>query len=175
VSNDDDLARKARLMRMHGMDPKYYHHIVGGNFRMDALQAAVLGVKAPHLAAWSEARRRNARRYADLFERRGLGDRVVLPVEPEGRRHIFHQFVIRVPRRDQLRQHLADSGISTEVYYPVPLHLQPCFAQFGYKAVDLPHAERAAQESLALPIYGELTETQQDIVVARIAEFLAAA
>jgi dTDP-4-amino-4,6-dideoxygalactose transaminase len=171
VTSDAALARRARLLANHGMEPKYYHASIGGNFRMDALQAAVLGVKVPHLAAWNEARRLNAARYAVLFRDAGLGGRVTLPVEPPGRRHTFHQYVIRVPDRDALRRHLDTRGIGTEVYYPVPFHLQTCFADLGYTAGDFPHAERSAAESLALPIYGELTLEQQRAVVSAIADF----
>ena len=171
TTNDADLARRARLLRNQGMEPKYYHTLVGGNFRMDALQAAILRVKAAHLPAWNEARRLNAQRYTRLFGEAGLGDRVVLPIEPAGRRHIFHQFVIRVSERDALRRHLDARGIGTEIYYPVPIHLQPCFADMGHRAGDFPHAERAAAESLALPIYGELTLDEQRTVVQAIAEF----
>jgi dTDP-4-amino-4,6-dideoxygalactose transaminase len=174
TTRDPELAARARRLRNHGMEPKYYHHLVGGNFRMDALQAAVLRVKAPHLPAWTEARRLNATRYVRLFQEAGLEGRVVLPVEPREQRHIFHQFVVRVPDRDALKRHLDDRGIGTEVYYPVPFHLQPCFASLGYQAGDFPQAERAAAESLALPVYGELGLDQQQAVVAAIAEFVRA-
>jgi dTDP-4-amino-4,6-dideoxygalactose transaminase len=174
TTRDPELAARARRLRNHGMEPKYYHHLVGGNFRMDALQAAVLRVKAPHLPAWTEARRVNATRYARLFREAGLDGRVVLPLEPRERRHIFHQFVVRVPDRDALKRHLDDRGIGTEVYYPVPFHLQPCFASLGYRAGDFPQAEHAAAESLALPVYGELGLDEQQAVVAAIAEFVRA-
>jgi dTDP-4-amino-4,6-dideoxygalactose transaminase len=174
TTNDAGLAERARLLRVHGMEPKYYHHLVGGNFRMDALQAAVLRVKAPHLAAWTEARRLNASRYARLFRERNLLDRVVLPVEPSGLRHIFNQFVIRAPERDKLRRHLAARQIGTEIYYPVPFHEQSCFADLRHRPGDFPHAERAANETVALPIYAELTEEQQALVVDAIADFLLA-
>ena len=174
ASNDDDLAHRARLLRTHGMEPKYYHHAIGGNFRMDALQAAILRVKAPHLNAWTAARRTNAERYAALFAAAGLRDRIVLPVEPDGRYHVFNQFVVRTARRDQLKHHLAERGIGTEIYYPVPFHLQPCFAALGHSRGDFPGAERAADESLALPIYGEMTAAQQHDVVAAIGEFFGA-
>src|SRR5207247_2137461 len=171
TTDDEALAKRARLLRTHGMELRYYHHLVGGNFRMDALQAAILRVKAPHLAEWTNARRANAERYHALFTRAGVADRVTLPVEPPGRRHIYNQFVIRVADRDGLKRHLDERGIGTEIYYPVPFHLQPCFANLGYRRGDFPHAERAAETSLALPIYGELTAVQQDTVVGAVAEF----
>ena len=172
TTNDDGLAKRARLLRTHGMEPKYYHHLVGANFRMDALQAAVLRVKTPHLHAWTEGRRANAQRYRALFRDAGLLDQVVLPVEPPDRRHIFNQFVIRTAERDALKAHLDERGIGTEIYYPVPFHLQPCFSDLGHRRGDFPQAEQAAADSLALPIYGELTAAQQEIVVAAVGEFV---
>jgi dTDP-4-amino-4,6-dideoxygalactose transaminase len=172
TTSDAVLARKLRMLRNHGMEPKYYHHVVGGNFRMDALQAAILRVKAPHLAAWTEGRRLNASRYARLFSESGLDGRVTLPVEPPGHRHIYNQFVIRTADRDGLKRHLDERGIGNEIYYPVPFHLQPCFAGLGYRAGEFPHAERAAHETLAIPIYAELSESQQAAVVDAIAEFV---
>jgi dTDP-4-amino-4,6-dideoxygalactose transaminase len=172
TTNDAALAKRARLLRTHGMEPKYYHHLVGGNFRMDALQAAVLRVKAPHLAAWTDARRANAHRYLTRFRDEALGDRLTLPVEPPGRRHIYNQFVIRTAERDALKRHLDERGIGNEIYYPVPFHLQPCFADLGYRRGAFPHAERAAETSLALPIYGEMTAEQQDAVVDAVAQFV---
>jgi dTDP-4-amino-4,6-dideoxygalactose transaminase len=172
TTNDDALAGRARMLRVHGMEPKYYHHLVGGNFRMDALQAAILRIKARHLAAWTDARRDNAKRYAALFRDAGLLRQLTLPVEPPERRHIFNQFVIRTSRRDDLRTHLTERGIGTEIYYPVPLHLQPCFGQLGHRPGDFRAAESAAAESLAIPIYGELTAAQQKTVVSAIAEFV---
>jgi dTDP-4-amino-4,6-dideoxygalactose transaminase len=154
------------------MEPKYYHQAVGGNFRMDALQAAVLRVKVPHLHAWTEARRVNATRYVRLFGEAGLAGRVIAPIEPVGRRHVFHQFVVRVPARDELKRHLDERGIGSEIYYPVPFHRQPCFAWLGYHAGDFPHAERAAAESLAIPIYGELSLDDQRAVVEAVASFI---
>lgn len=171
TTNDAALAKRAQLLRMHGMEPKYYHHLIGGNFRMDALQAAVLRVKAPYLAAWTEGRRRNASRYHELFRDQHLLDRIVLPVESEGLRHIFNQFVIRVPNRDGLKAFLDARQIGNEVYYPVPFHLQPCFADLGYSRGAFPHAERAADETIAIPIYSELSLDQQRTVVTAIAEF----
>jgi dTDP-4-amino-4,6-dideoxygalactose transaminase len=174
TTNNGALAKRARLLRTHGMEPKYYHHLVGANFRMDALQAAVLRVKAPHLAAWTEARRVNASRYMRAFADAGLAGHLGLPVEPQGRRHIFNQFVIRTAERDALKRHLDARGIGNEIYYPVPFHLQPCFAALGHAAGDFPHAERAARETLAIPIYGELTPAQQQTVVETVAEFVQA-
>jgi dTDP-4-amino-4,6-dideoxygalactose transaminase len=172
TTNDTALAKRARLLRTHGMEPKYYHHVVGGNFRMDALQAAVLRVKAPHLAAWTEGRRRNAARYRELFASSGIGDAVVLPREPQDRLHIYNQFVIRTADRDELKRHLDAERIGNEIYYPVPFHLQPCFADLGYRRGQFPEAERAAANSLAIPIYGELTLAQQEAVVSTIASFV---
>jgi dTDP-4-amino-4,6-dideoxygalactose transaminase len=169
---DATLARTVRLLRTHGEEPKYYHHLLGGNFRMDAVQAAVLRVKAPRLPAWTEARRLNAQRYRRLFADAGLTAHVTLPVEPPGRRHVYNQFVIRVRERDALKRHLAAARIGAEIYYPVPLHLQACFRDLGYRAGDFPHAEGVADESLAIPVYGELTLEQQQEVVAAIASFV---
>ncbi len=172
TTEDDGLAAAARLLRTHGMEPKYYHHLVGGNFRMDALQAAVLRVKAPHLDAWTRARRENAARYRRLFREADLDRRVILPAERSDRTHVFNQFVVRVGGRDALRARLAEQGIGTEIYYPVPLHLQPCFANLGYGRGAFPEAERAAADSLALPIYPGLTVEQQQAVVAAIGAFV---
>jgi dTDP-4-amino-4,6-dideoxygalactose transaminase len=172
TTNDDALANRARLLRTHGMQPKYYHHVVGANFRMDALQAAILRVKAPHLDAWTEGRRRNAANYRTLFHEAGLDNTIGLPSEPADRLHIYNQFVIRTPERDALKRHLDERGIGNEIYYPVPFHLQPCFADLGYARGAFPHAERAAAETLAIPIYGELTEAQQRTVVSTIEQFV---
>lgn len=171
TTNDDRLADRVRLLRGHGMQPKYYHRLVGGNFRLDALQAAVLRAKTPHLAAWTTARRRNAERYAALFTELGVLDRVTLPIERPHCYHIYNQFVVRVHRRDDLRAHLSAAGIGTEIYYPVPFHVQECFQDLGYRPGDFPVAEAAARDSLALPIYGELSEPQQRQVVSAIAAF----
>jgi dTDP-4-amino-4,6-dideoxygalactose transaminase len=184
TTNDASLARELRLLRMHGMDPKYIHSRIGGNFRLDALQAAVLRVKAPHLTGWTAARRRNADRYRALFAEFGLNDKVTLPVEPAGFSHVYNQFVIRSDRRDGLKDHLSKRQIGTEIYYPLPLHRQPCFGrpetrgpevrEDSFQVPSLPNAESAAATSLAIPIYGELTDAQQRHVVASIAEFFEA-
>jgi dTDP-4-amino-4,6-dideoxygalactose transaminase len=173
TTNDPALAAEIRLLRNHGAEPKYVHHRIGGNFRLDALQAAVLRVKLPHLAGWTDMRRANAERYRQLFDGAGLTESIVLPVEPPGRRHIYNQFAVRVPRRDETRAALSANGIGTEVYYPVPFHLQPCFASLGHGPGDFPAAEAAAGSTLALPIYGELTGAQQDAVVQGLAGALA--
>jgi dTDP-4-amino-4,6-dideoxygalactose transaminase len=173
VTNDAALARELRLLRNHGAEPKYYHERIGGNFRLDTLQAAVLRVKLPHLARWTKMRRANATRYRDLFERRGLAGAVGLPTEPEGYHHIFNQYIVRVQNRDAVRSRLSAAGIGTEIYYPVPFHLQECFAPLGYRRGEFPRAEAAAASTLALPIYGELTEAQQDAVVAAVADAIA--
>ena len=170
TATDPAIAKKLKLIRTHGMEPKYYHHLVGANFRIDALQAAVLRVKLPHLAAWTAGRRRNATRYRTLFADAQLAD-VRLPVEAPNRTHIYNQFVIRVPERDRLKAHLDQAGIGTEVYYPVPFHLQECFADLGYQRGAFPISEAAAADSIALPIYPELTEQQQAAVVNAIRTF----
>lgn len=175
TTNDAKLARELALIRNHGAEPKYYHSRIGGNFRLDALQAAVLRVKAPHLAAWTEGRRHNAERYRNLFAEAGVGDRVELPVQPRGFTHIYNQFVIRVQDRDGLRAHLTANRIGTEIYYPVPFHRQECFAGLVRPGDRFPIADRAAAASLALPIYAELTPDQQRHVVTTIASFVNAA
>jgi dTDP-4-amino-4,6-dideoxygalactose transaminase len=173
TTNDASLARELALLRNHGAEPKYYHSRIGGNFRLDALQAAVLRVKAPHLPAWTASRRRNADRYRALFSEHRLDGLIQLPTEPAGRSHIYNQYVICGSRRDALRAHLSSRGIGTEIYYPVPFHRQACFA--GLASVDaFPIADRLADTSLALPIFGEVTADQQRHVVASIAEFYAA-
>jgi len=169
VTDDEAFADKVALLRAHGSKPKYVHHLVGGNFRLDALQAAILRVKLGHLVEWTAGRRRNAERYRRLFAAANLPAEIILPEDTAS--HIYNQFVIRAPRRDALREHLGRSGVGTEIYYPLTLHLQPCFAELGYREGAFPHAERAAQEVLALPIYAELTEAQQAYVVERIAAF----
>ena len=172
-TNDPAFADRVTLLRTHGGRPKYYHQAIGGNFRIDALQAAVLSVKLPHLAGWTEARRANAQRYRGLFAASKVPAEVILPTDAPG--HIYNQFSLRVPRRDALRAHLTKAQIGTEIYYPVPFHLQPCFADLGYKKGAFPHSERAADEALALPIYPELSLAQQQYVVDQIAAFYASA
>jgi dTDP-4-amino-4,6-dideoxygalactose transaminase len=176
ICRDADLAKRLRVCRQHGMEPRYFHHFIGGNFRIDEIQAAILKVKLPHLNGWSAARRGVADAYREEFEGAALGDHVTLPAEPYRTRgltnhHIYHQYVIRVPRRDALREHLARREIGTAIYYPLGLHQQACFAALGYKEGDLPETERAARETLALPIYPELTRKGQRHVVESIREF----
>lgn len=178
VCNDDALATKLRAFRNHGMEPRYYHQYVGGNFRIDAIQSAVLNVKLPHLDGWSAGRRDRAAFYREQFAQRGLNGVLQLPAEPwvnEGltNHHIYNQFVVRVPRRDDLRKHLQENGVGSEVYYPLPLHLQECFRDLGYREGDFPESERAARETIALPIYPELTQEEQTYVVEKVAEFYA--
>jgi dTDP-4-amino-4,6-dideoxygalactose transaminase len=175
---DADLAMQIKLMRNHGMGAQYHHEKVGGNFRLDALQAVVLSAKLPHLDAWHSARRRNAALYREEFEKLGLLDRVTLPVEPYAmagvpNHHIYHQYVVRVPDRDRVREKLTSAGIGCAVYYPVPLHLQECFASLGHTEGDFPQAEKAARESLALPVYPELTPEQIREVSAALGRILA--
>jgi len=166
-----DADEKLRVLRVHGSKPKYYHQTIGGNFRLDALQAAIVSVKLRYLDEWTEARRLNARRYRELFHSAGLDDMVKLPLEKE-QRHIYNQFVISVStKRDELRRFLEGAGIGTEVYYPVPLHLQECFGYLGYRKGNFPAAEYAAEHTLALPIYPELSPDQQAFVVETIGNF----
>ena len=176
VCRNEQFADRVRICRQHGMEARYQHQFIGGNFRLDELQAAILNVKLPHLDGWSAARRGAARFYTNEFRRVGLDERIKLPVEPYAEsgltnHHIYHQYVIRAPRRDELRQHLADHEIETAIYYPLALHEQPCFEYLGYKPGDFPEAERAARESLALPIYPEISREAQQYVVNCVAEF----
>ncbi|MBI3610060.1 MAG: DegT/DnrJ/EryC1/StrS family aminotransferase [Nitrospirae bacterium] len=169
VTNDPELAEKVRILRVHGGKPKYYHKLIGGNFRLDALQAAILRVKLRYLDGWSKTRRENAERYRALFGETGLTDRVILPKDVPG--HIYNQFVIRVPERDRLQAFLKEGEIGTEVYYPLPLHLQECFKGLEYSKGDFPNAEQASADSLAIPSYPELAPAQQAYVVKQVEVF----
>lgn len=171
VTDDPVLAERLRILRVHGSKPKYHHALIGGNFRLDALQAAVLAVKLPHLDDWIEARRRNAAWYREAFRAAGLDEMLTAPTETPGCFHTFNQFVVRAADRDRLRAHLDARGVGSEIYYPVPLHCQACFAELGYRPEDCPEALRAAAETLALPIYPELGEAQRRRVVDVIADF----
>ena len=172
TTNDEALAQKLFALRVHGSFERYYHKWVGLNSRLDAMQAAILRVKLPHLDSWTEARQRNAATYRTLFTDAGLTEEIILPIELKNVRHIYNQFVIRVPeKRDELRQFLTDNEIGTDIYYPVSLHLQECFAYLGYRENDFPESEKASGETLALPIYPELKVEQQEYVVGKIAEF----
>ncbi len=171
VTDDEELAGAVRILRVHGSEPKYYHKVVGINSRLDALQAAVLRVKLRHLDAWTEGRQRNAKRYNERLKNLRSSAGLVTPTEFGRGRHIYNQYVIRVPRRDALVEFLKSNGIGCEIYYPVPLHLQECFRDLGYREGDLPESELAARETLALPVYPELTEEMQDYVVETIGRF----
>ncbi len=177
TTDRDDLAAKLRLLRVHGMEPRYYHQVVGINSRLDSLQAAILNVKLPHLDTWARQRQTNAERYHTLFAECGLNKIVTLPQTVRAARHVWNQYIIRVPdgQRDALRKHLTAAKIGTEIYYPVPLHEQKCFALLGYQLGSLPETELAARETLALPIFPELTADEQMRVVNSIAEFFNAA
>ncbi|MBW1866517.1 MAG: DegT/DnrJ/EryC1/StrS family aminotransferase [Deltaproteobacteria bacterium] len=171
TTDSDEFYEKLKILRGHGSHPKYYHKLVGGNFRLDALQAAIVSVKLKHLDTWTEKRQKNAALYGNLFAREGLTDFVRLPLEIQNR-HIYNQFVILAPgQRDALRRFLGEAGIGTEVYYPVPMHLQECFAFLNCKKGDFPVAENAALNSMALPIYPELTDAQMAYVVEKTKEF----
>lgn len=173
TTNDEQLAERLRLLRAHGAEQRYFHREIGINSRLDSLQAAVLRVKLSRLDEWSSMRKTNAGRYRRLFTDAGLAEEVGLPFEREDVRHIYNQFVIRVDaaRRDDLRAYLKQEGIGTEIYYPVPLHLQECFSYLGYRTGDFPEAERAARETIALPIYPQLNTEQQQHVVDSICRF----
>ncbi len=171
TTNDDSLAEKLRILRVHGGERRYYHRVIGINSRLDALQAAILRVKLPHLDNWSDGRAQKAARYDELFRDAGLSEEITTPVVRPGKRHIYHQYVIRTSRRDQLFEHLKENDVGTDIYYPVPLHLQECFGYLEYAVGSMPEAERAAKETLALPVYPELSEEQQQYVVGVIREF----
>jgi dTDP-4-amino-4,6-dideoxygalactose transaminase len=179
TTNSDEIAERLRMLRQHGMRRRYYHDEIGWNARMDGFQGAVLGVKLKYIGEWNRKRRTVAERYDRLFRAAGLADPgpypakgVVLPGEAEGTTHVWHQYVIRCGRRDALREFLAGRRIATEIYYPLPLHMQDALNSLGYREGDFPEAERAAREVLALPIFPELREDEQQTVVAAVAEFL---
>ncbi|RTZ91747.1 MAG: transcriptional regulator, partial [Deltaproteobacteria bacterium] len=172
VTRDPDRAEQIRRLRVHGSHPKYYHHVVGINGRLDALQAAVLRVKLRFLDEWTEKRRHHAARYRELYEDYHLGRYgIVFPDEPEGATHVYNQFTGRFPERDRLLDDLKEKGIGAAIYYPLPLHLQPCFSYLGYGKGDLPNAEKAAGEVLSLPVFPELTDEEQVAVVEEIRRF----
>lgn len=172
TSEDAALAEKIRVLRAHGAAPKYFHALVGGNFRIDALQAAVLRAKLPSLAGWTEGRKKNAARYDALFAKAGLPTEVLKTPVVRERGHVFNQYVIRTNRRDALQKHLTEQGIETVIYYPKPLHIQKCFDSLGYKDGEFPESERAANEVLALPIYPELPATHLEHVAQTVITFL---
>ncbi len=173
TTTSEPLAKQLGRLRVHGMEPKYHHQEIGFNSRLDALQAAVLRVKLRHLPDWTAGRRDVADRYTALFQKYGLSGVVTVPTELPGRFHVFNQYVIRVPEatRDPLRAHLAERKIGTEIYYPIPLHLQVCFGYLGHKPGDFPHSETAARQTIALPMYPELTDEALRHVVGSIAEY----
>jgi dTDP-4-amino-4,6-dideoxygalactose transaminase len=171
TTNDPDLAERLEILRVHGGKRKYFHAVVGGNFRLDALQAAVLLVKLKYLDQWTERRQQNASFYDGALNELDLGENLSTPITTEGFRHIFNQYVLRVRRRDDLRERLSAAGIGTAIYYPLSLHQQECFAYLGYAAGDFPESNRAARETLAVPIYPELTEAQLHHVVRQIGDF----
>lgn len=174
TTNDEALAKKLFALRVHGSFERYYHKWVGLNSRLDAMQAAILRVKLPHLDDWTKARQNNAAIYRELFVDKNLTEKIQLPIERANVRHIYNQFVIRVPeKRDELKAFLQENEIGTDIYYPVSLHLQECFEYLGYQTGDFPESERASRETLALPIYSELTREQIEFVVDKIAEFAA--
>jgi dTDP-4-amino-4,6-dideoxygalactose transaminase len=176
VCRGEQLAKKLRTSREHGMEPRYFHHVIGGNFRLDEIQAAILAVKLPWLEQWAAARRSAADFYGAEFERAGLREKINIPSEPYRERgltnhHVYHQYVVRTAKRDALREHLGTRGIDTAIYYPLGLHEQKCFGYLGYKKGDFPESERAAGETFALPIYPEISRKAQRYVVNAIAEF----
>lgn len=172
TTNDPELAALVQSLRLHGASKTYHHDRVGGNFRMDALQAAVLNAKLPRLAAWNERRRAIAARYRELLGRAEREGRIVLPAEAPGRRHVYHQYVVRVGDRDGVRARLSTNGIASAVFYPIPLHLQDCFLELGYHEGDLPESERAAREVLALPMFPQLTDDEVDRVADELLDAL---
>ena len=173
TTNDGELAAKLRVLRDHGQQPRYYHHFVGLNSRLDTLQAAVLNVKLPKLDEWAAARERHAKRYAAAFAERGISDSIAVPMVATDCRHVWNQYTVRVKngRRDALQKHLADRNIGSAIYYPVPLHLQKCFKALGYQPGSLRKTEQACREVLSLPVYPELTAAEQTTVIEAVAEF----
>lgn len=177
LTNDENLAEKLKLLRVHGSTNKYFYEILGGNFRIDALQAMILRVKLKHLDDWIAGRMEKADYYDRRFKESGLTDKGILPPAAvfKGcgvtRHHTYHQYVIRAPRRDDLQAFLTEKGIASAIYYPLCLHQQKCFADLNYKTGDFPEAEKAAAEVLALPIYGEMTEEQQEFIIEAMTEF----
>ncbi len=171
TTNSKFLDRKIRMLRVHGSERRYYHSLVGVNSRLDELQAVVLRIKLKHLDDWTGKRIKNAATYASLFEKNGLSDIVTEPFIESGNKSVFNQYIVRVKRRDVLRKYLADKGVGSEIYYPVPLHMQKCFKDLGYKKGSFPVSEQAAKESLALPIYPELKLKEIEYVVSSIAGF----
>ena len=171
TTNDQTLADSMAMLRVHGSQVRYLHEAVGINSRLDALQAAVLQIKLKYLDQWTEGRRRNAERYQQLFARTKHADRVMLPPTAPGNFHVYNQFTVRAPKRDELRAFLKDKGVGTEVYYPLPMHLQNCYRDLGHQKGSFPRSEQAAEEVMSIPIYAELTEAQQAYVVEMIAEF----
>jgi len=167
VTNDDDLAQKLRHVRDHGQNPRYYYHYIGGNFRLDGIQGAVLRVKLQRLAKWTQARQANAARYSEQL----ANSSATVPITQDGCEHVYHQYTIRSPRRDDLQKHLAEAGIGSGVYYPLPLHVQPCFSYLGGKEGSCPVAELAAKEVLSLPISPEMSDEQQQYVIDTIQRF----
>ncbi|MDH5491545.1 MAG: DegT/DnrJ/EryC1/StrS family aminotransferase, partial [Myxococcales bacterium] len=173
TTTDPELAERVRVLRAHGAKPKYHHARIGGNFRLDALQAAILAAKLPSLDGWAAQRRQNADRYDRRFAEAALEERLLTPLRrSEG--HVYNQYVIRTDRRDALQAHLRAEGIATAIYYPVPLHLQGCYAELGYREGSFPEAERAAQQSLALPIFPELGDARLDRIAETVIDFLRA-
>jgi dTDP-4-amino-4,6-dideoxygalactose transaminase len=168
VTNDEETARTLRSLRLHGETSRYCHARVGGNFRMDSLQAAVLAAKLPRLREWNQRRRAIAARYGELLSGAERAGKLVTPREAAGRQHVFHQYVVRLPDRDAIREKLAAAGVATSVFYPIPLHLQECFRDLGYREGSFPVAEKAAKEVLALPIFAEMRDDE----VQRVAEAL---
>jgi dTDP-4-amino-4,6-dideoxygalactose transaminase len=171
TTRDAALAERMRVLRVHGMEPKYHHSFIGGNFRLDEIQAAVLNVKVKLLDEWRDAREAHARQYTEGLQAQAARGVVATPAQSRGGRHVWNQYVIRAQRRDELRQQLAAAGIGTEIYYPIPLHLQECFAYLGHRRGELPESERAAGEVLALPVFPELSPAQIDYVAGTIERF----